>query len=169
MARHRWPRPRPGSGRGAAPPGVLNAAWTRCHRRDRAARRPRASLPRRQTLRAYDPVMMDDPSCGHGAIPRVRSQAVDLEVTTSDGVTQVVDLLKHPAHNGASIAGHDLPAQHQHHIGATGRRGGPGNSADRPVPGLSRARARERPYPPVDPTIGRWVTPAASRAPPVRV
>ena len=27
-----------------------------------------------------------------------------LEVTTSDGVTQVVDLLKHPAHKGASVA-----------------------------------------------------------------
>lgn len=40
----------------------------------------------------------------NGAILRVSSEAVALEVTTPDGITHVVDLLKHPAHKGASVA-----------------------------------------------------------------
>lgn len=41
----------------------------------------------------------------NGAILRVRRDPLSLEVTTSDGVTQRVDLLEHPAHKGASVAG----------------------------------------------------------------
>jgi len=40
----------------------------------------------------------------NGAILRVRSEATALEVSTSDGVTQVLDLVEHPAHEGASVA-----------------------------------------------------------------
>lgn len=40
----------------------------------------------------------------NGAILRVSSDAIALEASTSDGVTQVLDLVEHPAHQGASVA-----------------------------------------------------------------
>ena len=40
----------------------------------------------------------------NGAILRVSSNAIALEALTSDGVIQVLDLVEHPAHQGASVA-----------------------------------------------------------------
>lgn len=39
----------------------------------------------------------------NGAILRLRDGATDLEVTTSDGCIQTVDLVQHPAHAGALV------------------------------------------------------------------
>lgn len=40
----------------------------------------------------------------NGAVLRVSSEATALEASTSDGVAQVLDLVEHPAHQGASVA-----------------------------------------------------------------
>ena len=40
----------------------------------------------------------------NGAILRVATGATGLEVTTSDGRTQTLDLVQHPAHEGALVA-----------------------------------------------------------------
>ncbi len=59
------------------------------------------------SLYADDPVSVYSGGADHvpnGAILRVRSDTLSLEVTTSDGVIQRLDLLEHPAHEGASVA-----------------------------------------------------------------
>lgn len=59
------------------------------------------------SISSDSPVSMYSGSADHvpnGAILRVASGTTSLEVTTSDGVTQVPDLVGHPAHKGALVA-----------------------------------------------------------------
>ena len=59
------------------------------------------------SISSHSPVSIYSGSADHlpnGAILRVASDATGLEVTTSDGVTQSLDLVQHPAHEGALVA-----------------------------------------------------------------
>jgi hypothetical protein len=59
------------------------------------------------SISPHSPVSMYTGSADHvpnGAILRVASGATSLEFTTSDGITQTLDLHPHPAHEGARVA-----------------------------------------------------------------